>query len=289
MALHVKTASGGWKNTTAHVKVNGAWKQVSQIYVRTNGAWKALWSYSWITGGWSSCSASCGGGTQTRTVTCQRSDGVSLPDGFCAGITKPNTSTSCNTQTCYTYSWYSGSYGSCSVYCGNGTKTRSVYCKRNDGSQVADSYCAGSKPTASTSCSFNCYWSYGNYGACSTSCGEGTKTRTASCMSNYTGSYTSVSTSYCTSYNGTASTSGSCSSCSACYFNEAATVNAQVKNLNAIRFEGRSNWTYAQTRAGILGVFSSVQAWWNANGVKSGVCPWNSRYCCQTNGYTYYP
>ncbi|WP_370809118.1 thrombospondin type-1 domain-containing protein [Bilophila wadsworthia] len=65
------------------------------------------------------CSVDCGG-TQTRTVTCQRRDATNsnldvqtVADSFCAahGLTKPTTSQSCNTQSC-TECKGQGSYGS---------------------------------------------------------------------------------------------------------------------------------------------------------------------------------
>ncbi|MGE4351771.1 MAG: thrombospondin type-1 domain-containing protein [Bdellovibrionales bacterium] len=57
----------------------------------------------------------------------------------------------------YTYAWSTGTWGSCTlgaVYC-NGTKARSVVCKRNDGTTVSDSYCSGSKPLTTTACVFS--------------------------------------------------------------------------------------------------------------------------------------
>ncbi len=82
---------------------------------------------------------------------------------------------------CYTYSWLSGwwwtcswetgvwNYGGwwdCSVSCGGGnqtrtagcirwnnwTQTRSVSCQRNDGTTVSDSYCSWTKPWTSQNC-----------------------------------------------------------------------------------------------------------------------------------------
>ncbi len=53
---------------------------------------------------------------------------------------------------CYTYSWYTGSYWSCSKTCWWWTKTRSVVCKRSDGDTVADANCSWTKPSTSTSC-----------------------------------------------------------------------------------------------------------------------------------------
>ncbi|MFC0243910.1 thrombospondin type-1 domain-containing protein [Falsochrobactrum ovis] len=59
------------------------------------------YTYSWQIGGWGSCSATCGGGTQTRSVTCRRSDGVMVADSYCTNP-KPATAQSCNTQACPT-------------------------------------------------------------------------------------------------------------------------------------------------------------------------------------------
>ncbi|MDR0651297.1 MAG: hypothetical protein LBG59_08085, partial [Candidatus Peribacteria bacterium] len=70
-------------------------------------------TYSWSTSNYGSCSASCGGGTQTRTVTCKSSEGTTVADSYCG--TKPAISQSCDTQACVTYSWDTSSYGSCSA------------------------------------------------------------------------------------------------------------------------------------------------------------------------------
>lgn len=102
--------SGTWKYAKqAHVNVNGTWKPCQNIYVNVSGAWKPLYTYSYETGSWGACSADCGGGTQTRTVTCRRRDATNasldvqtVADSFCAahGLTKPVASQGCNTQSC---------------------------------------------------------------------------------------------------------------------------------------------------------------------------------------------
>jgi hypothetical protein len=67
---------------------------------------------TWQTGSWSGCSKSCGGGTQTRSVTCKANH-------FCPGA-KPATSRSCNTHACRS----SGS--SCTSRCSS-APSRSAY------------------------------------------------------------------------------------------------------------------------------------------------------------------
>lgn len=198
----------------------GSWSSCGGSY-DTWGSWSS----------WSSCSADCGGGTQTRNrnclddnqgtqsrnVVCKRTshDGVvmTVADSECVSNgqgSKPidsqscslgcdgesSDSRSCNTFSCHTYEWVTGSYGSCggtysswsswsswgscSVTCGDGTKsrtrtclnnaagtkTRSVQCLRNtwnpnttsyeSDTYVSDSYCTTTKPATSTSCVRGC-------------------------------------------------------------------------------------------------------------------------------------
>jgi hypothetical protein len=60
---------------------------------------KRVITYHWSTTSWGSCSASCGGGTQTRTVVCQDDLQQTVDDQLC-GTGKPTASQECNTQSC---------------------------------------------------------------------------------------------------------------------------------------------------------------------------------------------
>jgi hypothetical protein len=56
-------------------------------------------SYTWQVGEWSACSEPCGGGTETREISCVNDDGAIVDDALCAS-TKPQGSRSCNTDAC---------------------------------------------------------------------------------------------------------------------------------------------------------------------------------------------
>jgi parallel beta-helix repeat protein len=68
---------------------------------RTCSAPTCQYTYFYVVSGWSSCSASACGttGTQTRFVSCTRSDGQVVVDSYCSG-TKPTTSQNCSAPAC---------------------------------------------------------------------------------------------------------------------------------------------------------------------------------------------
>ena len=98
---------------------------------------------------WSTCSATCGGGTQTRTrtvLTPPSNGGLACPADF-------TETQACNTQACPTYTWSAGAYSACSVTCGGGTRSRPVVCLDSNTNIVADGYCdAGTKPAVAQTC-----------------------------------------------------------------------------------------------------------------------------------------
>ena len=291
MAVLVKSA-GAWRAASPHVRVGGAWVRPLHVHVKQHAEWKPLWTYSWQSGSWSACSTSCGGGTQTRDVTCRRSDGVDLPDAYCAGITKPATATACNTQSCYAYAWQAGDWSNCSNACGSGTQTRSTGCYRSDGAQVSASYCSGAAPAGSIACNAACEWRYGAWPSPTNKCGSETISRAVTCWSTVSGAWAQTTPGVCSAAHGSAvEPNKQVTTCTGCTFDEAAAVYSKVKPLNATAEQGRTNWTYAEVRTLLIQASGSVQAWWNQLGPADKVCPWPnlSKQCCLNAGYTYYP
>ncbi|NXR83135.1 PPN protein, partial [Pycnonotus jocosus] len=144
----------------------------------------------WKTGEWGPCSASCGGGTQTRSVYCVLFDGQSahgvLEDAECMAFAQqPRRSQPCNLRQCAT--WSTGPWSQCSASCGEGVQTRTVTCRTQQGSQAQDFACLMEpKPSATQPClKENCIqeiaWHVGDWGLCSKSCDSGIRTRQVIC------------------------------------------------------------------------------------------------------------
>ncbi len=147
-------------------------------------------TYGWVAGTWSSCSASCGTGTMTRSVTCASSTGVAVSDAFCGATARPTSSNSCDAgQACTTHGWVVGNWGTCSASCGTGTISRAVTCQDTTGAVVADVFCgATTKPSTLDSCEgqggcTTFAWFVGDWGSCSASCGTGSMSRAVTCRS----------------------------------------------------------------------------------------------------------
>ncbi|NWI47327.1 PPN protein, partial [Picathartes gymnocephalus] len=144
----------------------------------------------WKTGEWGSCSATCGRGTQTRSVYCVVFDGQSsqgvVDDAECMAFAQqPHRSQPCNLRQCAT--WSTGPWSECSASCGEGVQTRTVTCRTQQGSQAQDFACLMEpKPSATQPClKENCIqeigWHVGDWGLCSKSCDSGIRTRQVIC------------------------------------------------------------------------------------------------------------
>jgi len=145
-------------------------------------------SYAWVSGGWGSCSKSCGGGTQVQTVVCQRNDGVAVDESFCDGD-KPASAQTCNTEACEVDHWVTSGFGACSVSCGGGIQTQTVSCQNQNGTVVDASHCSQPAPAPSQACNVQeCLiysWMASGFGACSVACGGGTQSQTVNCQDNH--------------------------------------------------------------------------------------------------------
>jgi hypothetical protein len=119
---------------------------------------------------------------------CGSSSSTSTQTDNCATSDVCRSSSGCGTAS---FSWKQGGYGSCDVACGSGNKSQSVWCEREDGLTVSDSYCGGGKPPSSTSCS-QYPSNYGN--SCSKSDSCGTNSGNYVCNEAQTGTTCSVST-----------------------------------------------------------------------------------------------
>jgi len=122
----------------------------------------------WSVNNWSSCSSSCGGGTQTRTVTCMTSKAplrtTRLAEEICSRILtpKPASSRTCNTTPCPESSnrWKAGSWSPCSKPCNGGLSHRKVRCVNTEQKTINSSQCMQAyKPKDSAACNqLPCEW-----------------------------------------------------------------------------------------------------------------------------------
>ncbi|XP_044292514.1 papilin isoform X2 [Varanus komodoensis] len=144
----------------------------------------------WKTGNWGACSATCGGGTQTRSVYCVSSNGHSsqeaVDDAECASLReKPRSTQPCNMRQCAM--WTTGPWSECSASCGKGIQTRTVSCSAALGSQTLDVACLTepkpphTQPCTGENCIQEIGWHIGDWGLCSKSCDSGVRTRQVIC------------------------------------------------------------------------------------------------------------
>ncbi|XP_070336656.1 ADAMTS-like protein 1 isoform X3 [Odocoileus virginianus] len=146
----------------------------------------------WEIGKWSPCSLTCGVGLQTRDVFCSHllsreiNETVILADELCRQP-KPTTVQACNRFHCPP-AWYPAQWQPCSRTCGGGIQKREVLCKQRmaDGSflELPETFCSAPKLASQQACKKDdcpSEWLLSDWTECSTSCGEGTQTRSAVC------------------------------------------------------------------------------------------------------------
>ncbi|MBN3312634.1 PPN protein, partial [Atractosteus spatula] len=145
--------------------------------------------YSWKTGEWSACSATCDGGTQSRSVSCLSHDGSGsrvVEDAQCAAFSsRPSSQQACSLRQCA--SWSARSWSQCSVSCGEGEQTRPVVCMGTAGVRLPDYACSSlPKPETVRTCQRQgcprvIRWHIGDWGLCSKSCDVGLRERQVIC------------------------------------------------------------------------------------------------------------
>lgn len=159
--------------------------------------------FFWKPSGYTECSKTCGGGTQILKYICTREHTQTpVPEKRCHALEKPReTQVRCNTTPCLPR-WRAGPWSLCSVTCGSGTRSRSIECVQEITAslimRIADGACVEPNilPTSEVCEMPRCeleskvapttlpppQWSVGTWSTCSTTCGPGTRTRSATCV-----------------------------------------------------------------------------------------------------------
>eukprot|EP00753_Platysulcus_tardus_P004439 PLAT12539.46.p1 GENE.PLAT12539.46~~PLAT12539.46.p1 ORF type:complete len:926 (+),score=513.52 PLAT12539.46:1530-4307(+) len=138
-------------------------------------------SCSWDATAWTPCSRPCGGGQQSRTVTCKTPSGDMWDAEGCPDAgEKPASVASCNVDACV---WKATPWTPCSGACGAGTQSRAVSCQTTAGAAVeGDCFAAGEQPVDRRACERACSWKVADWGKCSKPCGGGDRQRAVACV-----------------------------------------------------------------------------------------------------------
>ncbi|KAG8333203.1 hypothetical protein J6590_005958 [Homalodisca vitripennis] len=158
----------------------------------------------WHMGLWSECSATCGLGVRTRSVTC--------PTSGCNPADRPPAESVCDMGPCQSHPavgapdssdttqplwFYTEWTQQCSEGCGTGVQTRKVHCSAGDWHHCA----ADTQPDSSRACSSDklcgSQWFTGPWGHCTVSCGWGRQSRSVMCLSKTQGHVSIINEDHC--------------------------------------------------------------------------------------------
>ncbi|KAH1168902.1 ADAMTS-like protein 1 isoform X1 [Mauremys mutica] len=147
----------------------------------------------WMVTSWSPCTRSCGGGVQTRRVTCQRltaiGSSVPMSNEACAQVARRPVDTQiCNGQLCM--EWVASSWGQCNGPCIGprlAVQHRQIFCQTRDGNSVSSDQCSALPRPLSTQ---NCWtdicgvhWRVSLWTLCTATCGNyGFQSRRVECV-----------------------------------------------------------------------------------------------------------
>eukprot|EP00747_Dinoflagellata_sp_TGD_P016865 gnl/TRDRNA2_/TRDRNA2_125425_c0_seq1.p1 gnl/TRDRNA2_/TRDRNA2_125425_c0~~gnl/TRDRNA2_/TRDRNA2_125425_c0_seq1.p1 ORF type:complete len:1147 (-),score=109.45 gnl/TRDRNA2_/TRDRNA2_125425_c0_seq1:73-3351(-) len=170
MSREVKCKNG----RLADCEMHGSKPNEYKICHRTSGC-------KWQASDWSPCSANCGKGSQSRSVTCSNG-----PLAAC----KIHSSPPASTQTCRGHAscnWGTREWGACSTDCGRGIQKRHIYCIGGALRDCEAGVAAGVlhfSPVAMRKCTNTtaCAWNIGDWSDCSNICGFGKRYRHVECI-----------------------------------------------------------------------------------------------------------
>ncbi|XP_017525731.1 ADAMTS-like protein 4 isoform X12 [Manis javanica] len=144
----------------------------------------------WEAGEWTSCSRSCGPGTQYRQVRCWQEfggGGSSVPPERCGHLPQPDITQPCQPRLCG-YWEVRSPWSQCSVRCGRGQRSRQVRCVGNNGDEVREQECTPGppRPPSRETCDMGpctTAWFHSDWSSkCSAECGIGIQQRSVVCL-----------------------------------------------------------------------------------------------------------